>query len=215
MPIGPFEKKIEAMVRMTKRQSIALNLRAEELKCTSAGGKQVGQPSWRVMLLGIADGTLRAINPSDRSQRKAKKSPRKDKEKGVAIVGAPAWWRPFYGNAMGADWAIKASGLNRDELVAMGLRLEINPRLTHPEILVGSPEWAPTFTAAPKRPHWWWQPDEDSAMWTSVAVASSGWSLDQLIAGGLVPSGDGEWLSAPEIWTAWQWGKSDQTKTDS
>lgn len=202
MPIGTYEKKIDAMVRLTPKQQQHLNLLSSELQCVAGGGPKVGQPSWRVMLLGIADGTLKVYNPKAKREaspeRKAKK-----KSKREHIPGAPKWWKPLYGNAMGQEYALKASGLTLAEIQAFGLRSEFNPLLTHPEVLVGKPEWQMEFKGAKTRPHWWWMPDDDSAMVASDAVDASGFSIEQLVAGGLTHDEELGLILAPDDWNAW------------
>lgn len=212
MPIGTYEKKIEAMVRLSPSQQAALNKLSEDLQCFAGGGPKVGQPSWRVMLLGIADGTLKVYNPKAKKEeraldpdRKARKAAKKSKnEAETKIDGAPDWWRPFYGNAMGQDYALKASGLTLAEILGLGLRAEFNPFLTHPEIIVGKDEWEPKFSPNPARPHWWWNPYSDGFMAAADVVAASGLSIEQLKAGGLLSSDCGEGINAPDKWSGWK-----------
>lgn len=177
MPIGPLEQKKDAVIRLTPTQCARLTDIAEKLHCVSGSGPTSGQPSWRVMVAGIADGVLLVRNPADKAVRREKK--RKKREK-ITIPGAPAWWRPWYGNAMGLDYAVKASGLAAD---ALGLRIERNDFLTHPDVVIGQPDWPAPFVAA--RPHWWWFPEDDGGMAVRVAVEASGLSLDQMLAGGM------------------------------
>lgn len=204
MPIGPIEKKCDAVIRLTKSQQARLGEIAGALHCYSGSGPTTGQPSWRTMVGGIADGVLRVTNPkAKREDSPPKESSRRGgkKNKRELIPGAPNWWRPFYGNAMGEEYALKASGLSLPELLAIGMRSEFNPLLTHPEIVVGLPEWPAAFS--PSRPHWWWNPDPDSTMDIDVAVKMSGLTLEQMTAGGMIADHEISRIMPPEEWVKW------------
>lgn len=205
MPIGAYEKKVEAMVRLTPTQQAELNRISAELQCIAGGGPKVGQPSWRVMLLGIADGALKVYNPKAKKEERALNPDRKAKKKSKRqkIPGAPDWWRPLYGNAMGQEYALKKSSLGIDEISALGLRFERNELLSHPDLIVGKPEWAQVFRGIAARPEWWWVPAADSSMESASAVAASGYSIEQLIAGGLIHDVDLGIILAPDDWAAW------------
>ena len=162
-------------IMLTTAEKEALNKIAEKAGCFARSGPTAGKPSFCVLLQTMAEGRFILYD---------KLKPRKKKEwksKGKAkIPGAPAWWRPWYGNAMGLDYAVKASGLAAD---ALGLRIERNDFLTHPDVVIGQPDWPAPFVAA--RPHWWWFPEDDGGMAVRVAVEASGLSLDQMLAGGM------------------------------
>lgn len=55
----------------------------------------------------------------------------------------------------------------------------------------------------------WWKPIDDSTMMVDDAVAASGMTVDQLVAGGLGLSECGQWLVPPDRWKGWKWRKTD------
>lgn len=205
MPIGPTERKKDSIIRLTPTQCERLTNIAEKLHCRSGAGPTFGMPSWRVMVAGIADGVLVVRNPSDKSakaeRRERRKQRREKRSQAPAIPGAPDWWKPWYGNAMGQEHAMRVSGITASELVELGLRLEFNPFLQHPEVVVGKPEWPAPFL--PSRPHWWWKPDNQSTMPVADAVATSGLTVEQLTAGGLEHDEELGLLCVPDAWKGW------------
>jgi hypothetical protein len=61
------------------------------------------------------------------------------------------------------------------------------------------------FKAHPRFKPRWWEPTEMDDMKTETAVAASGYSIEELTAGGLVLVDDGKNLIAPSDWFGWAW----------
>ena len=179
-----------------------LNAIAGAVGALSRSGPTHGSPSWRVLVKDIAAGKIKVYNPkATREEREPRKAKAKKKSKRPRTPGAPDWWAPWYGNAMGIDVAMTRSGLNRPALLALGLTFGINPFLKTPDIVIGRPEWPADFV--PSRPHWWWEPADDGTMFAEDAVAASGLTVEQLVAAGLVLVDDDNFLAAPPAWAGW------------
>lgn len=161
-------------IMLSAEEKAALLKIAEKAGCKARCGPTAGQPSFRVMLQMMAEGRFVLYD-------KLKPREKKKRRGATAVPGAPAWWRPFYGNAVGREYALKKA--SREELLALGLRFEINPMLKTPDIVVGKPEWPAPFV--PTRPHWWWSP-RNGKMTVADAVEQSGLTVDAMIAGGMV-----------------------------
>ena len=58
MPIGDIEKPKDHTIRLNASQVAQLTEIAARMKCKSGSGPSFGQPSWRIMVAGIADGLL-------------------------------------------------------------------------------------------------------------------------------------------------------------
>jgi hypothetical protein len=198
-------------VRLSPEEEIALNKIAAENDCCLRNGK----PSWRIMLQHMAKGMFslrdfrRTSDPRRADTDHQPKRAKLRKERLQPIPGAPDWWRPFYGNAMGDQFARDKSGLDTMGLAALGITPDHRPRLAHPDIWIGLPEWRGEFATKPKIPHYWWTPEEDNSMVASDAVEVSGYTLDELAAGGLVLDDEGVSLTCPKTWEGWVYGKKD------
>lgn len=184
-------------IMLSAAEKAALNEIAGKAGAFARSGPTAGKPSFRVLLQEMAAGTFVLFD-----KRKPKKK-KEWKKKGAKskIPGAPDWWAPWYGNAMGIDIAMTRSGLNRPALLALGLTFGINPFLKTPDIVIGRPEWTADFV--PARPHWWWEPADDGTMFAEDAVAASGLTVEQLVAAGLVLVDDNAFLAAPPAWAGW------------
>lgn len=188
-------------IRLTEEDQATLTRIAEAMGCRLGTGK----PSWRKLIHDLAKDTF--ILFDKRKPRKKKEWKKKGKTATAKIPGAPDWWAPWYGNAMGLELALKRSGLDRDGIKALGLTIQGNDRLRHPDVVVGRPEWPSEFL--PNRCHWWWMPEDDSTMNVVDATGISDMTLEQFIAGGLILSDDEAFLKPPDSWTAWMFGKKD------
>lgn len=185
-------KKAEKIL-MSAEEKQALLKMAESLGCVARTGPSAGKPSFRIMLQQMAEG--RFIMYDKLKPRKKKEWAKKKKS---AIPGAPPWWKPFYGNAMGIEYAMEKSGMTHDELVAAGWRVEINESLKHPTVVVGKPEWPAPIVKT--RPHWWWKPDRGEMR--ADELARLGVDLGELERAGFVVL-EGEIVLPPEGWDAW------------
>jgi hypothetical protein len=182
-------------IMLTEAEKTALNELAGKVGCFARSGPTAGKPSFRVLLQDMAAGTFVLFDKRKPKKKKEWKTKAKFK-----VPGAPDWWGPWYGNAMGLEQAIKKSGMDRAGLMALGLKPKINEFLAHPDILVGKAEWPAPFLSS--RPHWWWMPDEGNAMDISEAVEVSGMTAEQIAAGGLLM--DEVQFVAPDHWVGWR-----------
>ena len=181
-------------IQLNEAEHEALTKIAENAGCFLRNGK----PSWRKMILDMAGGTFVLYD----KRKPKKKKEWKTKGKAESIPGAPSWWKPFYGNAMGLDYALKSSGLTLDEIHALGLRSEHNPLLKHPDVIVGKPEWE-VAKFLPSVPHWWWRPSNNGNMMADDVAETSGLTVEAMVSGGFILDAEVGILTAPPAWKAW------------
>lgn len=58
----------------------------------------------------------------------------------------------------------------------------------------------------------WWEPYEGNFMLTGEVVEKSGLTVEQLVAGGLLLTDDGEMVESPAKWGGWKYNKTDEAR---
>jgi len=175
-------------VRMADSDEEALNKIALGLGCYNTHGNA----SWRMMLPMIARGMFRVTCPGKR-------------EAYVNFKKSPHWWQPDADNAMPAAFVAGKYKAPIDELVDKGFLPLSGDRLAATWNGWKSQKWQ----GKPTKRESWWKPIEDSTMPVLDAVAASEFSLEKLVAGGLILSDCKLWLGCPDEWTGWIYGKKD------
>lgn len=186
-------------ILLSPAEKEALNKIAGKAGCFARSGPTAGQPSFRVLMQVMAEGRFvlyDKLKPREKKKRRARSG-----------IG---WWKPFYGNAAGLDWALKASGLDRQGLLDLGMKLHTNPFLKTPDVVVAPIAWG-LPAANPSRPYWFWNPRSDNAMVLSEVVSLTGMTADQLAGIGLDADSELDLLIAPDEWKGWGWREENET----
>lgn len=58
----------------------------------------------------------------------------------------------------------------------------------------------------------WWEPYEGNFMLVGEVIEKSGLTVDQLVAGGLLLTDDGEMVESPAKWGGWKYNKTDEAR---
>lgn len=106
-------------VPLSLAQVAALKELATKNAAMSRSGPTTGNPSWRVLVAMIADGTLSVCLPP-RPPRKKKK---KGKKGGIHPHFVPGWWQPGPNDDMPVAAVLEATGLTVEQVSAAGLLL--------------------------------------------------------------------------------------------
>ena len=108
-------------IRLSAKQLEKLNSIAAAHGTLSRSGATSGEPSWRVLISAIADGTLTVKDPTKRWEPKEPKEKKKRKPFRAHPRFPSKWWHPTEMDDMPVADALDASGYPLDELVAAGL----------------------------------------------------------------------------------------------